>query len=135
MRQLVEPFGVTRSRNGGNGVPELIGAQIGLVVGAAIDEVVDERIARLGQAFNAVAMRPHGVQQGKQRGRCIEPDRIADLRCLAAAIGEDEGDTLVFRARVAQCNLARRDAGQPAHPVGQRHVVGLAPNVALTVLE
>ncbi len=123
--QVAEPRGVARGRHGGDGLGELIGAEVGLVVGAAVDQGVDQRVARLGQAVDAVALCLHGTQQGQQRSGRVQPDRVADLRSLAAGIGEEEGDALGRHRCAAQGHLPRHDAGHAPDPVGQRRIGGL----------
>ena len=116
--QLGEPATVEFDGHADVGAGKLGLGQEGLVVGAALQQGVDERVAVIGSAFHAVAGRPHGREEAHQRGGRVQPHGVAHLLRLVGGVGEHEGHPLLGVGLVAQAGQAQGKANHAGHTPG-----------------
>ncbi len=118
-RQIVKPRRVLRRRHASDRVRQLLGAKPGIVVGAAVNQRMNQRGAVFGQLVDAITGVAHRAQDAHQRCRRVEANCIADLRCLAVGIGKNKGHALVRIGQPFQPRETRRKTCHARHAIGQ----------------
>ena len=122
-RQVGQPLRILRCRHAPDCMLQLLRREVGIVVGAAVDQLMNQGGAvgrHVAQQITGIA---HRLQDRHQRSGCIQADGVTDLRRFAVRIGKNECDAFILVRFPFQLGETGRQTGHAGNTVGHRRIV------------
>ena len=106
------------------GVSHLLRREKVSVIGASLDETAHEFVTVVGYVFDPVTGFLHSIQKVDCGCRSVQPDSVAEPRCLSGVVTEDNGNLALGCGRVRHSSIS---GSQRRHRFGLLNVRHVPP--------
>ena len=122
MGQLSKPISIELDRHASGSPGQLALSQPLDIVGAAINQLMQEGVAVFRYIFDFIAHSLHSLEEAYERGRRIQPDCVANTIGFAGGVGQHEHNSFVGVRFVAEASITHGKFSDSLDTVGNGHV-------------